>query len=69
YPNVKDIVWCQEEPKNQGAWFPTQHHFRACMTSSQNLLFAGRDASASPAVGYTSEHNEQQEALVQDALK
>ncbi|MCS5712048.1 2-oxoglutarate dehydrogenase E1 component [Candidatus Berkiella aquae] len=69
YPNVKDIVWCQEEPKNQGAWFPTQHHFRACMTPSQNLLFAGRDASASPAVGYTSEHNEQQEALIQDALK
>ncbi len=69
YPNVKDIVWCQEEPKNQGAWFPTQHHFRACMTPSQNLLFAGRDASASPAVGYTSAHNEQQEALVNDALK
>jgi 2-oxoglutarate dehydrogenase E1 component len=69
YPNAKDIVWCQEEPKNQGAWFPVQHHFRACMSPSQNLLFAGRDASASPAVGYTSAHNEQQEALVNDALK
>lgn len=69
YPNAKDIVWCQEEPKNQGAWFPTQHHFRACMTPNQNLFFAGRDASASPAVGYTSAHNEQQEALVNDALK
>ncbi len=69
YPNAKDIVWCQEEPKNQGAWFPTQHHFRACMSASQTLSFAGRDASASPAVGYTSAHNEQQEALVNDALK
>lgn len=69
YPNAKDIVWCQEEPKNQGAWYTTQHHFRACMSASQNLLFAGRDASASPAVGYTSAHNEQQEALINDALK
>ncbi|MGE3319149.1 MAG: 2-oxoglutarate dehydrogenase E1 component [Candidatus Berkiella sp.] len=69
YPHAKDLVWCQEEPKNQGAWFPTQHHFRACMSSSQNLSFAGREASASPAVGYTSAHNEQQEALVLDALK
>lgn len=69
YPHAKEIVWCQEEPKNQGAWFPSQHHIRACLSSSQHLSFAGREASASPAVGYPHAHTEQQEALVLDALK
>jgi 2-oxoglutarate dehydrogenase E1 component len=69
YPNATEIVWCQEEPENQGAWFSTQHHIRACINPKQQLSFAGRAASASPAVGYTSAHNEQQEALVLEALK
>jgi 2-oxoglutarate dehydrogenase E1 component len=69
YPQATQIVWCQEEPKNQGAWFPSQHHIRACLTAKQQLQFAGRDSSASPAVGYLQAHNEQQEALVIDALK
>ncbi len=69
YPNATQIVWCQEEPKNQGAWFSSQHHFRACLSPNQHLQYAGRDASASPAVGYHQAHVEQQEALVNDALK
>lgn len=69
YPNAKKVVWCQEEPKNQGAWFCSQHHFRACLSPNQELDYAGRDASASPAVGYFHAHEEQQEALVNDALK
>jgi 2-oxoglutarate dehydrogenase E1 component len=69
YPNAKEVVWCQEEPKNQGAWFPIQHHFRACLNEDQNLIYAGREASASPAVGYLSKHKQQQQALVEDALK
>ena len=69
YPNATQIVWCQEEPKNQGAWFPSQHHIRACLSPNQQLQFAGREASASPAVGYLQAHVEQQEALVLDALK
>lgn len=69
YPNVKEVVWCQEEPKNQGAWFCSQHHFRACLSPEQQLRFAGREASASPAVGYSHAHTEQQDALVNDALK
>jgi 2-oxoglutarate dehydrogenase E1 component len=69
FKNVKTIVWCQEEPENQGAWYSTQHHFRACLNSKQNLFYAGRAASASPAVGYNSVHMKQQVQLVQDALK
>lgn len=68
YPHAKQVVWCQEEPKNQGAWFSSQHHFRACL-GAQTLRFAGREASASPAVGYFHVHQEQQEALVVDALQ
>lgn len=69
YPNAKKVVWCQEEPKNQGAWFCSQHHFRACLLPGQTLRFAGRKASASPAAGYSYMHEEQQAALVEDALK
>ncbi|MBS0286017.1 MAG: 2-oxoglutarate dehydrogenase E1 component [Proteobacteria bacterium] len=69
YPNAKQVVWCQEEPENQGAWYSSQHHFRACLNNQQQLLYAGRPASASPAVGYHQAHVEQQEALVADALK
>lgn len=68
YPNVEKVVWCQEEPKNQGAWFPSNHHFRACIKKEHELLYAGRPASAAPAVGYLSLHNEQQKQLVNEAL-
>ena len=69
YPNAKEVVWCQEEPQNQGAWFPTQHHFHACLAPGQSIRYAGREASASPAVGTLSKHNQQQQALVEDALR
>tara|TARA_R110002110_G_scaffold415858_2_gene658567 strand:- start:32 stop:2887 length:2856 start_codon:yes stop_codon:yes gene_type:complete len=68
YTNAKKIIWCQEEPKNQGAWFPVNHHFTECMQKHQELLYAGRAASAAPAAGYISAHNEQQKQLVEDAL-
>lgn len=68
YQHVTDFVWCQEEPKNQGAWYSTQHNFLACLDKSQNLSYAGRKASASPAVGYASVHQKEQEALVMQAL-
>ncbi|MBI2791325.1 MAG: 2-oxoglutarate dehydrogenase E1 component [Gammaproteobacteria bacterium] len=69
YPKATQIIWCQEEPKNQGVWFSSQHHIRACMTDKQQLHYAGREPSASPAVGYHQAHVEQQEALVNEALK
>lgn len=68
YQHVKDFVWCQEEPQNQGAWYNSQHHFWAAIPSGAQLTYAGRDASAAPAVGYLTEHNKQQQKLVDEAL-
>ncbi|HXH04318.1 MAG TPA: 2-oxoglutarate dehydrogenase E1 component [Candidatus Competibacteraceae bacterium] len=68
YGKAKHIVWCQEEPRNQGAWYQTLHHLREPLSARQEVLYAGREASASPAVGYHSVHVEQQRALVNAAL-
>ncbi|MFC4656511.1 MULTISPECIES: 2-oxoglutarate dehydrogenase E1 component [Rheinheimera] len=68
YQHVKDFVWCQEEPQNQGAWYCSQHHFWASVPAGAKLTYAGREASSSPAVGYLSVHNKQQQALVNAAL-
>ena len=68
YAHVKDIVWCQEEPKNQGAWNTLQHKIRKALTKTQVLSYAGRDSFASPAAGYPSLHREQQTALISQAL-
>ncbi len=68
YVNAEDIVWCQEEPMNQGAWFQIRHHLQACIGERQTLDYSGRKPSASPAVGYYRVHVEQQQRLVRDAL-
>jgi len=68
YPNATDIVWCQDEPQNQGAWFFVQHYIHENMTDGQKLGYSGRAASASPAVGYSHLHQEQQKALVEGAF-
>lgn len=68
YPGVTDIVWCQDEPQNQGAWFFIQHNIHENMSEGQKLGYAGRAASASPAVGYSHLHAEQQKALVDAAF-
>ncbi|MDP3245680.1 MAG: 2-oxoglutarate dehydrogenase E1 component [Polaromonas sp.] len=68
YPNVTDIVWCQDEPQNQGAWFFVQHYIHENMAEGQKLGYSGRAASASPAVGYSHLHQEQQKALVDGAF-
>ena len=68
YSHVKDWVWCQEEPQNQGAWYCSQHHFWQAIPEGAKLTYAGREASSSPAVGYVSVHNQQQKALIEDAL-
>ncbi len=68
YPNLVDLVWCQDEPQNQGAWFFVQHYIHENMTEGQKLGYAGRSASASPAVGYAHLHQEQQKALVEAAF-
>jgi 2-oxoglutarate dehydrogenase E1 component len=68
YPNVTDIVWCQDEPQNQGAWFFVQHYVHENMVEGQKLGYAGRAASASPACGYSDLHVEQQKALLDQAF-
>ena len=68
YPNATDIVWCQDEPQNQGAWFFIQHNIHENMLEGQRLGYAGRAASASPAVGYSHLHQDQQKALIEAAF-
>jgi 2-oxoglutarate dehydrogenase E1 component len=68
YPNATDIVWAQDEPQNQGAWFFIQHNIHENMVEGQKLGYSGRAASASPAVGYSHLHQEQQKALVDGAF-
>jgi 2-oxoglutarate dehydrogenase E1 component len=68
YPNATEVVWCQEEPQNQGAWYQTAHYFRENMREDQKLYYAGRPASASPAGGYMARHIERQKALVEQAF-
>ena len=67
YPNATDIVWCQDEPQNQGAWFFVQHYIHENMTEGQKLGYSGRAASASPAAGYSHLHQDQQKTLVDGA--
>jgi 2-oxoglutarate dehydrogenase E1 component len=71
YTNLKDVVWCQEEPMNQGAWYASQHHMRRVILNHSEdlyLSYAGREASAAPAAGYMQLHIQQQARLVEDAL-
>ncbi len=68
FPNATEIVWCQDEPQNQGAWFFVQHFVHENMSEGQRLGYAGRPASASPAVGYSHLHAEQQKALLDQAF-
>jgi 2-oxoglutarate dehydrogenase E1 component len=68
YKSAKEIVWCQEEPRNQGAWRHIQHYLVKHLLPHQKLYYAGRDSSASPAAGYKSLHDKQQKELVNQAL-
>ncbi|HEY9541544.1 MAG TPA: 2-oxoglutarate dehydrogenase E1 component [Luteimonas sp.] len=63
-----DVVWCQEEPHNQGAWYQIRHHLVACLSPKQALHYAGRARSPSPAVGHFNDHVIEQKQLVADAL-
>ena len=72
YPKLQDVVWCQEEPMNQGCWYASQHHMRRTldrMGASLGVRYVGREASAAPAAGYMALHLKQQEALINEALE
>jgi len=68
YPQAKRIVWCQEEPQNQGVWFSSQHNMKDCLRDDQQLFYAGRGFAAAPAGGSLYAHVEQQTGLVKQAL-
>ncbi len=68
YANLREVIWCQEEPQNQGAWYRLRAYFRADMPAKAVLAYAGRPVSAAPAVGYLSKHKAQQKQLLEDAF-
>jgi 2-oxoglutarate dehydrogenase E1 component len=68
YPNADDIVWCQEEPQNQGAWYQIRHRLQESLSEHQELYYAGRPSAAAPASGVFKLHVQQQQALVDAAL-
>jgi 2-oxoglutarate dehydrogenase E1 component len=68
YENARDIVWCQEEPQNQGAWYQIRHRLQEPLTDDQQLYYAGRPSAAAPASGMFKLHMLQQQALVEAAL-
>ena len=68
YPNATEVVWCQEEPKNQGAWYQIWHRMRNCLMKNQTLKCTSRDEAPSPAVGNYRVHLAQQERLITQAL-
>jgi 2-oxoglutarate dehydrogenase E1 component len=68
YSQLKEFIWCQEEPQNQGAWYQSNHHFSVNLAPKISITYAGREASAAPAVGNFRVHIEQQKAVVKSAL-
>ncbi|HSF13479.1 MAG TPA: 2-oxoglutarate dehydrogenase E1 component, partial [Erythrobacter sp.] len=70
--NLKEVVWCQEEPRNNGSWFFVNERIEEALTAAEHTgmrpTYAGRDAAASPATGLASRHKAQQEALIAAAL-
>jgi 2-oxoglutarate dehydrogenase E1 component len=68
YANAHTVVWCQEEPRNQGSWYQIRHHLQNCLGADQMLVYAGRESAAAPAVGFYRLHVEQQDTLVKQAL-
>jgi 2-oxoglutarate dehydrogenase E1 component len=68
FPHAREIVWCQEEPQNQGAWYQIRHRLQEPLGSQHQLYYAGRPGAAAPASGIHALHLRQQEALVAAAL-
>jgi 2-oxoglutarate dehydrogenase E1 component len=69
YPNAREVVWCQEEPQNQGAWYQIRHRLQEPLSHKQELLYSGRAPAAAPAAGILQLHTIQQNGLVAAAIK
>ena len=71
FSHVQQIVWCQEEPRNQGAWFQIKHRLEGALVESHldiDITYVGRISSAAPACGYMSVHLEEQKRFIEEAL-
>ena len=68
YSNAHEIVWCQEEPQNQGSWYQIRHRLQLPLNAKHELLYAGRAGAAAPATGIAALHDQQQKNLVAAAL-
>jgi len=68
YPNAKEVVWCQEEPENQGAWYQIKHRLRTYLAEDHQLLYATRKGNSTTAVGYAKVHQKEQEEVVHEGL-
>lgn len=69
YSQAKELIWCQDEPENQGAWYALRYQLEAFLAEGQKLSYAGRSAAASPAAGYYAIHEMEQEVLIKKALE
>jgi 2-oxoglutarate dehydrogenase E1 component len=69
YPDATEVVWCQEEPGNQGAWHRIQHYLLRHLRKGMRLDYALRPSSAAPAAGYLAVHQEQQKAVIEAAFR
>src|ERR1700674_1857890 len=69
YSNAREIVWCQEEPQNQGSWYQIRHRLQSKLGAQHELLYAGRAGAAAPATGIAALHEQQQKNLVAAALQ
>jgi 2-oxoglutarate dehydrogenase E1 component len=69
YANAREIVWCQEEPQNQGSWYQIRHRLQSKLDAKHELLYAGRAGAAAPATGIAALHEQQQKNLVTAALQ
>ncbi len=69
YSNAREIVWCQEEPQNQGSWYQIRHRLQSKLGPQHELLYAGRAGAAAPATGISALHEQQQKNLVAAALQ
>jgi 2-oxoglutarate dehydrogenase E1 component len=68
YPDTEEVIWCQEEAQNQGAWDQIKHRFHNLIQAGRRPCYVGRPSSAAPAVGHRAAHVEQQERLIDEAL-
>jgi 2-oxoglutarate dehydrogenase E1 component len=69
YSNAREVVWCQEEPQNQGSWYQIRHRLQLPLSAKHELLYAGRAGAAAPATGIAALHEQQQRNLVTAALQ